>query len=214
MTIKKDDKKVFERELEDYREQIWGCARCNWCQNQWGWNVKSAEYSEVCPAFHEYRIFPYSGMGKMHIARALLEGDFDYEDAPEVVKFIYTCTTCGACMHVCPVEIEHIPKIVGLRQARVLMESQFPAELGPFFRNIETNSNPWGLGFQKRAEWGDPLGVKHIKDVPGGQGQFGNGLGSHRGRVPGRLHETAARQTTSHEQEEKEKQDAFSVIFI
>ena len=94
---KKPLKKFYEKELEDYRDSIWGCARCNWCQNQWGWNVKSAEYSEICPAFHEFRIFPYSGMGKMHIARALLEGDFDYEDAPEIVKFLYTCTTCGAC---------------------------------------------------------------------------------------------------------------------
>ena len=93
---KKPDKKFFEKTLEDYRESVWGCARCNHCQNQWGWNVKSAEFSEICPAFHEYRIFPYSGMGKMHIARALLEGDFDYEDAPEVARFLYTCTTCGA----------------------------------------------------------------------------------------------------------------------
>jgi len=79
---------------------------------------------------------------------------------------IWTCTTCGACQKECPVEIEHIRKIVGARRGQVLMQSKFPQELNAFFRNMETNSNPWGLGFSKRAEWGEPLEVKHIKDVP------------------------------------------------
>ena len=92
---------------------------------------------------------------------------------------IWTCTTCGACMHVCPVEIEHIPKIVGLRQSQVLMESKFPAELNPFFRNMETNSNPWGIGFATRADWAEGLPVKRLKDNPGAEYLFWVGcLGS------------------------------------
>jgi Fe-S oxidoreductase/nitrate reductase gamma subunit len=79
---------------------------------------------------------------------------------------IWTCTTCGACMHVCPVEIEHIPKIVGARQSRVLMESAFPAELNAFFRNLETNGNPWGIGFAKRADWTAGLGLKTLAEHP------------------------------------------------
>lgn len=79
---------------------------------------------------------------------------------------IWTCTTCGACMHVCPVEIEHIPKIVGVRQSQVLMESKFPSELNAFFRNMETNSNPWGIGFASRADWAQDLGVKLISEHP------------------------------------------------
>ncbi len=72
---------------------------------------------------------------------------------------IWTCTTCGACQHVCPVEIEHIRKIVGVRQSEVLMQSRFPQELNTFFRNLETNSNPWGIGFSKRADWAAGLEV-------------------------------------------------------
>ncbi len=79
---------------------------------------------------------------------------------------IWTCTTCGACMHVCPVEIEHIPKIVGVRQSQVLMESRFPSELNTFFRNIETNSNPWGMGFASRADWTQGLDVKLMSENP------------------------------------------------
>lgn len=79
---------------------------------------------------------------------------------------IWTCTTCGACMHVCPVEIEHIPKIVAVRQSQVLMESRFPSELNTFFRNIETNSNPWGIGFASRGDWAKELNVKLISENP------------------------------------------------
>ncbi len=79
---------------------------------------------------------------------------------------IWTCTTCGACMYVCPVEIEHIRKIIGLRQGQVLMESKFPAELNNFFRNMETNSNPWGIGFAERANWAEGLDVKLLSEKP------------------------------------------------
>ena len=75
---------------------------------------------------------------------------------------IWSCTTCGACLHVCPVEIEHIPKLVGLRQGEVLMEGRFPAELNSFFRNVETNSNPWGIGFSSRDEWAKDLEIKRL----------------------------------------------------
>jgi Fe-S oxidoreductase len=77
---------------------------------------------------------------------------------------IWTCTTCGACQHVCPVEIEHIRKIVGVRQSEVLMHSRFPQELTTFFRNMETNSNPWGIGFARRADWAASLDVPLIRD--------------------------------------------------
>ena len=85
---------------------------------------------------------------------------------------IWTCTTCGACMHVCPVEIEHIPKIVGARQSRVLMESAFPAELNAFFRNLETNGNPWGIGFAKRADWTAGLGLRTLAEHPNAETLF------------------------------------------
>jgi Fe-S oxidoreductase len=85
---------------------------------------------------------------------------------------IWTCTTCGACMHVCPVEIEHIPKIVRMRQSRVLMESKFPAELNAFFRGLETNANPWNIGFAKRTDWAAGLDIPILADKPGAEHLF------------------------------------------
>jgi Fe-S oxidoreductase len=37
---------------------------------------------------------------------------------------------------------------------------------------METNSNPWGIGFSKRADWGLTLEVKHIQDVPDAETLF------------------------------------------
>jgi len=85
---------------------------------------------------------------------------------------IWSCTTCGACMHVCPVEIEHIPKIVGLRQNRVLAESAFPAELNGFFRGLEGNANPWNIGFAKRGEWAEAMDVPVLAERPGAEWLF------------------------------------------
>ncbi len=79
---------------------------------------------------------------------------------------IWSCTTCGACMSVCPVKNEHIPKILGLRQSRVLMEAKFPPELNQFFKNMENNSNPWGFGDATRADWIEDKSVRLISEFP------------------------------------------------
>jgi Fe-S oxidoreductase/Ni,Fe-hydrogenase I cytochrome b subunit len=75
---------------------------------------------------------------------------------------IWTCTSCGACMHVCPVKNEHLRKIIGLRQSRALMEAKFPTELNQFFKNMETNSNPWGFGSATRGDWAEDLDIKTL----------------------------------------------------
>jgi Fe-S oxidoreductase len=165
MTQKTDDKKFFEKTLEDYRDQVWGCARCNWCQNQWGWNVKNAEYSEICPAFHEYRFFPYSGMGKMHIARAIIEGDFDYDDAPELAEFIYTCTTCGACEMNCQRLQDKEPLKVNETLRAMLVKNG----IGPLpehknlISSVKSYDNPWMQPRTQRDRWARKINIKNIK---------------------------------------------------
>ena len=66
---------------------------------------------------------------------------------------IWACTTCGACAQVCPVYIEHAPLLVELRQYLVMMEGAIPSEGQLALRNIETNYNPWGIGWADRAAW-------------------------------------------------------------
>ena len=73
---------------------------------------------------------------------------------------IWACTTCGACMEVCPVFIEHVPKLVGMRRNLVEMKAKFPQELLAFFENMEQRSNPWGIAPGDRAKWAAEIDVK------------------------------------------------------
>ena len=66
---------------------------------------------------------------------------------------VWDCVTCGACVEACPVLIEHVDKIVGLRRNLVLEESRFPAELTGAFRGMEGQGNPWGQPASTRLDW-------------------------------------------------------------
>lgn len=79
---------------------------------------------------------------------------------------LWSCTTCAACMEVCPALLEHVPKIVKMRTYQVSMESSFPPEAQATFRNLENNGNPWGLGWQTRSKWADGLDVPTLADNP------------------------------------------------
>ncbi len=79
---------------------------------------------------------------------------------------IWGCTTCGWCEEGCPVNIEHIQRIVDMRRYDVMMEARFPQEVVNVFKGLETNSNPWNLGFDKRADWAAGLGVKTLAEDP------------------------------------------------
>ncbi|MTB72685.1 4Fe-4S dicluster domain-containing protein, partial [Arsenicicoccus sp. MKL-02] len=90
---------------------------------------------------------------------------------PEAVideDVLWSCTTCGACVEQCPVDIEHVDTIVDLRRNQVLIESAFPAELGGLFKNMESKGNPWGMAQRARLDWAKdlPFPVKQVgKDV-------------------------------------------------
>jgi Fe-S oxidoreductase len=66
---------------------------------------------------------------------------------------LWSCTNCGACVEECPVDIEHLDHISGMRRNQVLIESAFPTEAGSMLRNLENKGNPWGLNEDKRLEW-------------------------------------------------------------
>ena len=70
---------------------------------------------------------------------------------------VWDCVTCGACVEACPVLIEHVDKIVGLRRNLVLEESRFPTELTSAFRSMENQGNPWGQPASSRLDWTKPL---------------------------------------------------------
>ncbi len=70
---------------------------------------------------------------------------------------LWSCTTCGACVEQCPVDIEHVDHIVDMRRYQVLIESEFPTELGTMFKNLENKGNPWGQNQSARMDWAKGL---------------------------------------------------------
>jgi Fe-S oxidoreductase len=66
---------------------------------------------------------------------------------------IWSCTNCGACVEECPVDIEHIDHINGMRRHQVLVESAFPQEATAMLNNLERKGNPWGMAEDRRADW-------------------------------------------------------------
>lgn len=66
---------------------------------------------------------------------------------------LWSCTTCGACVEQCPVDIEHIDHFVDMRRYQVMIESEFPTELNGLFKNVEQKGNPWGMNASMRNAW-------------------------------------------------------------
>jgi Fe-S oxidoreductase len=79
---------------------------------------------------------------------------------------LWSCTTCGACVEQCPVDIEHVDHITDMRRYQVLIESEFPSELGGLFKNLETKGNPWGMNATSRMDWAADLPFE-VKVVDG-----------------------------------------------
>ncbi len=76
------------------------------------------------------------------------------------------CTTCGACMQVCPVQDEQMLDIIDIRRNQVMMEGKFPPQLQAAFRGMERSKNPWGINHDKRMDWAQGLAVKTTEENP------------------------------------------------
>ncbi len=75
-----------------------------------------------------------------------LAGDIIWE------RTLWSCTTCMACVEICPVGIEHVPLIVQLRRALV-DEGVMDPTLQSALQNIATQGNSFGKSSRMRARW-------------------------------------------------------------
>jgi Fe-S oxidoreductase len=84
---------------------------------------------------------------------------------------IWACTTCGACQELCPVNIEHIRKIIDLRRNLVLAQSKMPESAQLMLRNMQSRGHPWA-GIQSlrlRGDWTSGLELNILAE--GGNAQ-------------------------------------------
>ncbi|WP_367616068.1 heterodisulfide reductase-related iron-sulfur binding cluster [Phycicoccus avicenniae] len=113
---------------------------------------------------------PAAAVDVVDWSQMALVGDTGYDPAAPLTAYnphgpdavidkdvLWSCTTCGACVEQCPVDIEHVDHIVDMRRYATLIESAFPNELGGLFKNMESKGNPWGMGARARLDWAKDL---------------------------------------------------------
>jgi Fe-S oxidoreductase len=140
----------------------YACIQCNRC-------------ADVCPANQTGKALSPAALEINKrwelnlIADAFAKGEesprplVDFAISPEAV---WACTTCGACMEVCPVGCEQMIDIVDIRRDLVMMQGEFPAELQNAFRGMERTGNPWGIAPAERMAWAEGLGVPTVEENP------------------------------------------------
>ena len=124
--------------------------------------------ASVCPATETGKILNPKQLNIDMRGMLWKGGDPKQFLAPHLIdpEVFWSCTTCRACEEACPVGIEFVDRIVGVRRHLVLTQGVMPTEVQNSFRNMETNSNPWGLSFETRADWCKGLGVKTFAEHP------------------------------------------------
>jgi Fe-S oxidoreductase len=144
------------------------CTECGRCQSQCpAWNTEkplSPKLLVMDLREHAYAKAPYllapdaDSVPDAVTAEAErpLVGDADAHGVidPDV---LWSCTSCGACVQQCPVDIEHVDHIVDMRRYQVLVESSFPPELNQLFRGLENKGNPWNMAPNARMDWAKGL---------------------------------------------------------
>ena len=77
---------------------------------------------------------------------------------------LWSCTTCNACVEVCPVGIDQLTKIVELRRT-LITENKAPNNLLNTLKNIRSRSNPWGQSPEDRERWTEGLDVPKVENT-------------------------------------------------
>ncbi|MER3555576.1 MAG: [Fe-S]-binding protein [Meiothermus sp.] len=142
----------------------YSCIQCNRCQ-------------DVCPAYATGKALSPAAIliNERYELNDILPSFAKGEASPRpLMEFatneesIWACTTCNACIEVCPVGNEQMLHIVDIRRERVMMQGEFPTQLNNAFRGIERNGNPWNLGQDKRMGWAEglPFEVQTLEQNP------------------------------------------------
>lgn len=139
------------------------CIMCNRCQ-------------DACPAYATGKSLSPAALEvnkRYHIREHFNLLASGGEDSAKLMDYainesaVWACTSCGACVEVCPVGNEPMFDILNIRRNQVLMESSFPAQLKTAFTGMERNSNPWQMS-EDRLAWTKPLSfaVPTVEDNP------------------------------------------------
>ena len=135
----------------------YACIMCFRCQ-------------EVCPAYSTGKVLSPAALEINK--RYFLNTINSLKETPALIEFaippeaVWGCTSCGACMDICPVNNEPMRDILDIRRSLVLMDNSFPKQLESAFRGMERAANPWGVPPTERMKWAEGLRVPTVEQNP------------------------------------------------
>ncbi|MFC1870345.1 hypothetical protein ACFLYE_03655 [Chloroflexota bacterium] len=142
------------KELEEYRDEIWHCNRCNMCKMVFGWYMISAEFSDICPAFAFRKWETYAAQGRMHLARALIEDEIGWEDSELLPEIVFSCDMCGGCTINALRIMEESPlEVFRALRARAVEKGLAPPEHKKFYESTTRYGNPLNAPKEERLKW-------------------------------------------------------------
>ena len=142
--------------LEDYREYIYHCLKCGACRSAF------RVYGPTCPSGERFGFDSYYAIGRLEIARAVLEHRLKLTD--KTAQRIFTCVSCAACNEQCyPVMgLKPLEVIEELKAAMVEAGAVSP-KVRDFLENIQKYGNPYGESADNRAKWAEGIGIKQYQ---------------------------------------------------
>jgi Fe-S oxidoreductase len=136
------------------------CIMCNRCQDVCPAYVTGKELSPAALEINKR----YEIKGHMAALAAGGESPAPLLEFAMSASAVWACTTCGACVEVCPVGNEPMFDIIDIRRDLVLTQGDFPNELQGAFRGMENAGNPWQVG-TSRMKWAEGLDVPTVEET-------------------------------------------------
>ena len=126
------------------------CTECGRCQT-------------LCPAHATGK--PLSPMKLIRDIASVADGIRKLQGETITAETLWACTSCGACVAECPVQIDQLGAIVDMRRALV-GEGEIRGSGQHALRSLAAVGNPWGFPQEKRFEWANGLHVPTVEEVP------------------------------------------------